>query len=118
MPTKSEQADKISSNIKRLREQLKWNQAKLAQEASISGAALSKIEKGEGRVPTIVVLRKLANALTVEVSVITGEQPIERSESEERNSEFFRKFKSINELSDADQEMLLGMAERLKDITK
>jgi len=118
MTTKSEQAKKISNNIKEKRSQLGWNQARLATEAKISAAALSKIEQGEQRVPTIVVLRKIAKALKVEVHDLTGEKPVDRSESEERNHEFYRKFGVLDELDKDDQEMLLGMAERLKDITQ
>ncbi|WP_085301391.1 helix-turn-helix domain-containing protein [Colwellia polaris] len=116
MTSKQEQAKTISSNIKELRGKIDWNQSKLAQEAGITGAALSKIEQGE-RVPTIVVLKKIASALNVEVHELTGEQPVERSEQEERNLEFYRKFKSINDLDDKDQQLLLEMAERLKGLT-
>ncbi len=118
MTNKSEQAKIISRNIKAFRSQLGWNQAKLASEAGISGAALSKIEQGEQRIPTIVVLRKLANALKVEVHEITGEHPAERTETEVRHSEFYRRFGVLENLSDNDQQMLLNMAERLKGITK
>lgn len=118
MTNKLEQAQIISGNIKELRNKLGWNQAKLAAEAKISGAALSKIEQGDKRVPTIVVLRKLAGALKVDVHEITGEQPAERSVTEERNSEFYRKFGVISELPEDDQNRLLDMAERLKEITK
>lgn len=118
MANKSEQAKTISRNIKRFRDGLGWNQARLAQEAGISGAALSMIEKEDGRVPTIVVLRKLATALKVEVHDITGEKPVERSQSQERDREFYRRFGVINELSEDDKKRLLDMAERLKEITK
>ncbi len=118
MTNKSKQAEIISNNIKELRNKLDWNQAKLASVAGISGAALSKIEQGEQRVPTIVVLKKLAHALKVEIHDLTGEQPVQRSEAEYRNSEFFRKFAVMDDLSKNDQEMLLDMAERLKEVTK
>ena len=118
MTNKTEQAKIISNNIKRLRDGLGWNQAKLAQEAKISGAALSKIEKGESRIPTIVVLKKLASALKVKLHEITGEAPEEISETEERNKEFYRQWDILDDLNKEDQEMLKGMAQRLKEITK
>jgi len=118
MYDKSEQADRISNNIKRLREGLDWNQAKLAQVAGISGAALSKIEKGEGRIPTIVLMRKLASALKVQLHEITGEEPEDISEKQERNKEFYRQWDVLDKLSKNDQDMLKGMAERLKEISK
>lgn len=117
MPTKSEQAKKISSNIKRLREGKGWNQSRLAQEAGISGAALSKIEKGDSRVPTIVVLRKLASALNVQLHEITGEEPVDKSEMDERTKEFYRKWDLLDDLTEEDQLRLKDMAERLKEIT-
>ena len=118
MPSKTEQASKISSNIIRLRDGLNWNQARLAHEAGISAAALSKIEKGESRIPTIVVLRKLASALKVQLNEITGEEPEGNSEVDERNKEFYRRWDVLDKLSEEDQKILKGMAERLKDITQ
>ena len=118
MTDKAEQADRIRNNIKQLRDGFGWNQAKLAQEAGISGAALSKIEKDEERIPTIVVLRKLASALKVQLYEITGEQPEEISETQERNKEFYRQWDILDKLTKDDQDMLKGMAERLKEITK
>jgi len=118
VPNKSDQAEIISRNIKALRENLGWNQSKLASEAGITAAALSKIEKGDGRVPTIVVLNKIASALKVQPFEITGEEPQNLSESSERNREFYRKWDVLESLSPEDQKMLKGMAERLKNITE
>jgi len=118
MTTKTEQAQKISRNIKELREKLDWNQSYLASQAGVSAAALSKIEQGVQRVPTIVVLRKLATALKVEIHDITGEEPANRSEMEERNLEFYRKFGVLEDLDTEDQKMLINMAQRLKEINK
>ena len=117
MPNKIDQAKIISQNIKDLRENLGWNQSKLASEAGITAAALSKIEKGDGRVPTIVVLNKIASALKVQPYEITGEEPQNLSEASERNREFYRKWDVLESLSPEDQKMLKGMAERLKRVT-
>lgn len=117
MPNKIDQANLISNNIKMLREEFGWNQSKLASEAGITAAALSKIEKGDGRVPTIVVLSKIASALKVQPNQITGEEPQKLSEVDERNREFYRKWDILEGLSQEDQELLKGMAERLKNIT-
>jgi len=118
MNDKIDQANRISDNIKNLRDSLGWNQAKLAQKAGISGAALSKIEQGEGRIPTIVVMRKLAVALKVQLNEITGEEPEDISEKQVRNKEFYRQWDILDKLSKNDQEMLKGMAERLKEMSK
>lgn len=117
MPNKKEQAKIISQNIKELRSNFGWNQSKLASEAGITAAALSKIEKGDGRVPTIVVLGKIASALKVQPYEITGEEPQNLSKADERNREFYRKWDILESLSQEDQELLKGMAERLKNIT-
>ncbi len=117
MQNRQDQAKTISNNIKSLRNKLGWNQSKLASEAGITAAALSKIEKGETRVPTIVVLNKIASALKVQPFEITGEEQQNLSEKEERNREFYRKWDILEELSQDDQDLLKGMAERLKSIT-
>lgn len=117
MAEKNNQADIISSRIIELRESLGWNQSRLASEAKITAAALSKIEKGDGRVPTIVVLHKIASALKVQPYEITGEIPENVSKAEERNKEFYRRWDVLDSLSKEDQDMLKGMAERLKKIT-
>ena len=116
MVGKAEQAKKISINIIRLRNELDWNQTRLAQEAGISGAALSKIEGGE-RIPTIVVLRKLSAVLKVPLHEITGEETEEPSETDERSREFYRRWDVLDDLSKEDQSRLRDMAERLKEIT-
>lgn len=117
MPNKTEQAEKISNNIKKIRENIGWTQSRLAQEAGISAAALSKIEQGEGRVPTFVVLRKLASALKVQLHEITGEEPVTSSEGDLRSREFYRRWDVLDDLSKEDQDRLRDMAERLKEIT-
>lgn len=118
MHDKEQQAAIISSNIKRLRSSINWTQAKLAAEAGITGAALSKIEQGEKRIPTIVVLRKIASALKVPVNEITGESTDNTSPEDEGNRAFHRKWGMLEELSEEDQDMLIGMAERLRKMTK
>ena len=119
MPDKIAQAQTISKNIKEMRENRGWNQARLAQEAGITAAALSMIEKGDGRMPTIVLLRKIASALKVQLNEITGEEPTMVSETAERSREFYRKWGDvIDGLPPDDQARLKDMAERLKEITK
>ncbi|PLY12909.1 MAG: XRE family transcriptional regulator [Sedimenticola sp.] len=118
MSDKEQQAAIISSNIKRLRSSVNWTQAKLAEEAGITGAALSKIEQGEKRIPTIVVLRKIASALKVSVHEITGERVDTVSPEDEETRAFHRKWGMLEELSEDDQEMLIGMAGRLRKMTK
>lgn len=112
MSERLKQALKISQQIKGLRMGLGWTQSRLASEAKISAAALSKIEQGE-RIPTVVVLGKIASALKVKSHEITGSEPVKFSESEQ----FYRKYGLIEDLSEEDQEIVLGMAKRLREMT-
>ncbi|MEM8497835.1 MAG: helix-turn-helix transcriptional regulator [Pseudomonadota bacterium] len=117
MSDKAKQARIISKNIKELREKKGWNQSTLATKAGITPAALSQIEKGDKRLPTFVVLKKLASALNVQPFELTGEVPTPRSEIDKKSREFYRRWDILEDLSEGDQKMLRGMAERLKDIT-
>lgn len=117
MSDKSEQAQIISNNIKRLRESNGWNQSTLASKAGITPAALSQIEKGDKRLPTFVVLRKLASALNVQPYELTGEAPPPPTEADQISREFYRRWDILEDLSEDDQKMLRDMAERLKGIT-
>lgn len=118
MQDKRTQATIISNNIKRLRNEAQWTQAKLAEESGITGAALSKIEKGDGRMPTIVVLRKIAAALEVPIHELTGETADAPSPDAEKTRAFHRKWGMLEDLNTDDQEMLIGMAERLRKMTR
>jgi len=112
MSERKEQALVISSNITRLREQFGWTQVKLANEAGITAAALSQIEKsGGGRVPTIVVLRKLASALNVKPSELTGEDESEKDPSD-KTVEFYRRWSKLDQLPEEDQKFLEDMMGR------
>lgn len=117
MSDKAEQARIISKNIKELRGEKGWNQSTLAAKAGITPAALSQIEKGDKRLPTFVVLRKLASALNVQPFELTGEMPPPSSEVDQKSREFYRRWDILEDLSEDDQRMLRGMAERLKDMT-
>jgi len=117
MPDKAEQSRIISNNIKALRGEKGWNQSTLAAKAEITPAALSQIEKGDKRLPTFVVLRKLASALNVQPFELTGEAPPPPSEVDQKSREFYRRWDILEDLSKDDQKMLRGMAERLKDMT-
>ena len=117
MPGKNDQATYISNKIKELRLNMGWNQSKLASEAGVTAAALSKIEKGDGRVPTFVVLRKIASALKVQPYELTGEEPVNLAETDVKTRAFYRKWDVLESLSKEDQDMLKGMADRLKRIT-
>ncbi|MDQ2077111.1 helix-turn-helix domain-containing protein [Marinimicrobium sp. ABcell2] len=116
MSDKAEQSRIISNNIKKLRDQNGWNQSTLANKAGITPAALSQIEKGDKRLPSFVVLRKLASALNVQPFELTGEAP-PQTEIDQKSREFYRRWDLLENLSENDQKMLREMAERLKGMT-
>ncbi|PYE33903.1 transcriptional regulator with XRE-family HTH domain [Idiomarina fontislapidosi] len=109
MADKLQQSALISKNIKYMRDLLGWTQSRLANEAGITAAALSKIEQG-GRMPTIVVLRKIASALGVKPYEITGEDAPE--DNNDKKVEFYRRWGDLDKLPEEDQQILRDMMER------
>lgn len=55
----------ISDKVKKIRKQKGWSQQKLAQEAGLSLAVITKMEQGITADPAISSVVKLANALHV-----------------------------------------------------
>lgn len=84
----------ISENIKKLRANKGWNQAKLARESGITGAALSKIETDDNRSPSIDTLQKLSEALNVHLDYII----LEGEMDEDRK---YEKLPILNRLEDS-----------------
>lgn len=57
----------ISSNIRKARKKIGLSQDKLARKADVAYNTIVKIESGENPNPTIDTLKKIANALKVDV---------------------------------------------------
>lgn len=115
MADRSRKSAFIANKIKLLRESVSWSQAELARKAGVTSAAVSLIEKGD-RIPSLDVCRKLAKALNVSTTEITGEIS---SSTEEINNEaqiFFRQYGDINKLSEKDQKLLKEIIKRLKKV--
>lgn len=110
--TKSNQTKFIANKIIELRESVGWSQSELARQAEVTSAAISQIEKGD-RMPSLIVIRKLADALNVSVSELTGDSPISSKSINEEAQVFFRKFGSIKKLSEEDQRLILLIVNRL-----
>lgn len=90
--------DVLKKRIVEARERKGMNQARLAEEAGITPSAISQIEKGL-RVPTIPVVRRIANVLGVSIDYLTGktEEPEIRDMLQYEDAKtFFRKFKSLH----------------------
>lgn len=61
------QAKIIAANIKRLRESAGWDQRKLAKKADVNHEVVCQTEMEEGRLPTILSIRKIATAFGVTI---------------------------------------------------
>ena len=61
-------AYELGRQVRQLREQRGWSQARLAGEASMTQSAVARFEAG-GTVPTLPVLGRLARALGAELTV-------------------------------------------------
>ena len=112
MKNSLQSAQFISEKIKKLREECNWSQMRLANEAGVTASAISMIESRQ-RMPSLIVIRKISDALKVSVSELTGELPQDKVAKEAQA--FFRQFSDLSELSEPDQKMIIELAKRLKD---
>lgn len=62
----------IGENIKKYRIEKNLKQSELAERSGISRVAIGNYERGE-RTPNIDIIKKIANALDVPISILTGE---------------------------------------------
>ena len=102
----------ISNKIKELRDECNWSQSKLANEAGITASAISMIESGQ-RTPSLIVIRKICDALKVSVSELTGESS--QDEIAQDAQVFFREFGTLKHLNESDRKMILEFAGRLAE---
>ena len=84
----------ISDKIKKLRDECNWSQSKLAKEAGVTASAISMIESGQ-RAPSLIVIRKISDALKVSVSELTGESS--QDEVAQHAQAFFRQFSDLEQ---------------------
>jgi transcriptional regulator with XRE-family HTH domain len=115
MPSNNDLSKRIASKIIELRSTFGWNQKELASKADITGAALSQIEKGD-RVPTLIVFRKLANALGIQVEEFLNDQTDEsRSEEKQKITAFFREWEGLGNLGKEEQKIIKALIKKLRD---
>ena len=112
MPQNNKNTEYIANKIKLLRGECEWSQSKLAKEAGITASAVSMIESGQ-RVPSLVVIRKISDALKVSVSELTGEAS--QDKASQNAQAFFRQFGDLKDLDETDQQMIVELAKRLKE---
>lgn len=110
--SKREKARYISNKIKELRLKTGWSQAELAKKAEVTGAAISQIEKGD-RLPSLIVGRKIAAVFNIGIEELFGESTYNSGSVQEDIQTFYRKYGSIESLSENDKEMIRNLIERL-----
>lgn len=62
----------ISKRLKELRKERNWTQQELAQKASLSFNAVTKIEQGVAKHPTLKTLLKLTEAFGIGLDELVG----------------------------------------------
>ena len=62
----------ISKRLKELRKERKWTQQELAQKANLSFNAVTKIEQGAAKHPTLKTLLKLTEAFGIGLDELVG----------------------------------------------
>ena len=67
----------ISKRLKELRKERNWTQQELAQKANLSFNAVTKIEQGAAKHPTLKTLLKLAQAFNVSLDDLVGRKTSE-----------------------------------------
>lgn len=111
MSERARNAQIVSGNVKRLRESANWSQADLSKKSGVSPASISLIEKGE-RLPSLMVIRKLATALKVTEAEITGDS---ENQVADKAQAFFREYEDIASLKDDDKQFILNLAKQFKE---
>ena len=62
----------LSKRLKELREERNWTQQKLAEKAKLSFNAITKIEQGAAKHPTLKTLLKLTEAFGIGLDELVG----------------------------------------------
>lgn len=104
-------SDKLANYIRQRLNELDWSQNRLAKEAEISSAGMSKLMNGYA--PSISMSKRLAKALNVETETIlrlAGRLSAKRNEPNPEVDELVILF---DQLDEADKDDILAMA-RLK----
>jgi len=103
----------LRKRITETRESHGMNQAKLAEKAGVTPAAISQIEKGT-RVPTIPVLHRIANVLGVSLDYLTGETDTSELQDLLQHDDFVTFFRGFESLGREDKEIIRKHIDFLK----
>lgn len=64
----------LAKNIKKYRKKLGWSQQKLAEKSGLSYNAITKLEQGAAKHPTIQTVMKLADAFKISLDELVGRE--------------------------------------------
>ena len=88
--------------IKEIRVSKFWSQSDLALKAGVSASAISQIESGS-RIPSILILRKIASALGTTIDYLTGD------ECEKNDCEARAYYRNLQEMSELQRKSILAI---------
>lgn len=108
MNERKQKAQYISQTIKTLRGNSDMSQSKLAEYAGITASAISQIEAGN-RIPSLIVSRKISEALHISVQELTGDDIPSTTSTNSKTQAFFRKYQDIDKLDKDDQKTILNL---------
>lgn len=106
---------KFAKKITKLRKEKGWTQSEVARRAGCTSASISIIEKGTRR-PSLAMASRIAKAFKIPVSQLTDEVKI--SSINKYSDNFYLKFAEIDDLSAADQKIIMAMVKKLKRDSK
>ena len=103
----------LRKRITKTRESHEMNQAELAKKADVTPAAISQIEKGS-RVPTIPVIHRIANVLSVSLDYLTGKTDTSELQDLLQQDDFVAFFRGFESLGSEDKETIKKHIDFLK----
>lgn len=87
---------RLGRQIKKLRQEKKWNQEELSYQSQISSSHLGHIERGEQN-PTVETLQKIADGLQVEIAELFNFEDSYKKKTPPNHLRLQKKFLSMNE---------------------
>lgn len=109
----------FARNLREIRELRKLSQSDLAQKIGVQPGHISHFETGR-RAPSLLILKKLADALQTSMDYLTGrvDDPDQKSQPNFGNSVVAQINRTVKELNSDNQEIAQIMIEALRDKEK
>lgn len=116
--TKAFDKEVLRKRISDRRKEMGLSQADLALKAKVTPAAISQIEKKEGRVPSIPVIHRIAQVLEVSIDYLAGKTESPEFEDMIHNDDTRAFFRGYQSLGEDDKEHIKDYLEFLKSKNK